>query len=378
MAVVYQDRGQYDKALQVLKESLQIQRDAGDQNYQALCLNSIGYVYLSRGDSDNAFTYFQQSLQLREKLAVPGDIADSLHGLGQAYGATGQYDQAIATFLKAVDLWRKAGDNHGAALESHQMGLVFQYQGRFGAALSAMQDALKPMRDLKDRSHDTAQILNDLGDTLAKAGRGAEAGPILEEAQGLARELKNQSLQAAVLNSQGNVQFLSGNVKQAKTLYDQALRTASRGTEHDKVLVSKLNLARVASAEGRSQSVIGQFRSLSQEADTQNLKYLSLTSSVDMAEAMTNAKDYAHARQELQRDLSRSEKLGLRLETARIHYMLGANARLGGNSADAPSQYQQAIRLFDDMKKERGAEHLLERSDLHSIYEDATRWSHGG
>ncbi len=378
MAVVYQDRGQYDKALQVLKESLQIQRDAGDQNYQALCLNSIGYVYLARSDSDNAFTYFQQALQLREKLNVPGDVADSLHGLGQAYGATGQYDEAVATFLKAIDLWRKAGDRHGAALESHQLGLVFQYQGRFGAALSAMQDALKPLRDLKDRSHDMAQILNDLGDTLAKAGRGVEAGPVLEEAQGLARDLKNQSLQAAVLTAQGDVQFFGGDVKQAKTLYDQASRTASRGTEHDKILVSRLSLARVAIKEGRSQSVINELRSLSQEADSQNLRYLSLTSSVDLAEAMTNAKDYLHARQELQRDLSRSERLGLRLENARIHYLLGANARLSGNSSDALGQYQQALRLLDDMKKEPGAERLLERADLHAIYEDATRWSHPG
>jgi len=35
---------------------------------------------------------------------------------------------------------------------------------------------------------------------------------------------------------------------------------------------------------------------------------------------MIEAKDYSHARQELERDLSRSEKLGARLQNARIHY----------------------------------------------------------
>jgi tetratricopeptide (TPR) repeat protein len=378
MGVVYQDRGQYDKALQAYKESLQIQRDAGDQNYQALCLNNIGYVYLSRGDSDNAFTYFQQALQLRETLNVPGDIADSLHGVGQAYGATGQYDQALATFLRAMELRRKASDTRGAALESHQMGLVFQYQGRFGAGLSAMQDAIKPLRDLKDRSRDTAQILNDLGEALAKAGREAEAGKPLEEAQGLARDLKNESLQAAILNTQGDVRFYSGDLKAAKSLYEQGSRMASRGTEHDKVLISKLNLANVAIAEGHSQSVANDLRSLSQEADSQGMKYLSLEASVDMAAAMVSDKDYSHARQELDRDLGTSEKLGLRLQTARIHYLLGNTLRLSGNNADASGHYRQTLALLDEMRKEPGAEHLLDRSDLHTIYAEATRWPSGG
>jgi len=375
MGLVHQDRGQYDKALQAYKESLQIQRDTGDEKEQALCLNNIGFVYLSRGDSDNAFTYFQQALQVREKLNIPGDIADSVSGLGQAYAATGQYDQALATFLRAIELRRKAGDSRGVASESHQMGLVFQYQGRFGAALSAMQDASKPLRNLNERSPDAAQILNDLGDTLAKAGREEEAGKPLEEAQGMARDFKNDSLLSAVLNSQGNVQFYRGDLKAAKALYDQGLRLASRGTEHDKVLISKLNLAKVALVEGRPQSVINDLRSLSQEADRQGLKYLAVECSVEMAAAMVNSKDYSHARQELDRELATSEKLGLRLPTARIHYLLGTLLRLTGDTNAASNQYRQAVSMLEEIQKEPGTDHLLDRSDLHTIYADASRWS---
>jgi tetratricopeptide (TPR) repeat protein len=375
MATVYQDRAQYDRGLQVLKESLQIQRDTGDENYQALCLDMIGGIYLSRGDNDNAFSYYQQSLQLREKLNVPGGIADSLAGLGAAYQATGQYDQAVSTILKAIDLWRKGGDARGAAVGSYQLGLVFQYQGRLGAALSAMEDAVKPLRDLNDQSRDMADMLNDYGDTLAKVGRGAEAEKVLAESQGVARQLKNDSLQAAIFNSQGDVQFYAGNLKPAREFYDQALRAASRGTEHNKVLISRLNLARVANAEGRSQSVIRDLRSVSQEADQQGIKYLSLESSVELAAAMINSKDYSRARQELDRALGASERLGLRLQTARIHYLLGETLRLNGNAADAPSQYRQALTLLDEIKKDPGAEHVLERADLKPISEGAKRGS---
>jgi len=62
------------------------------------------------------------------------------------------------------------------------------------------------------------------------------------------------------------------------------------------------------------------------------------------------------------------------VETARIHYLLGTAIRLGGSPRDAVNEYAQALRLLDDMKKEPGAEHLLDRSDLKNIYAESNRW----
>src|SRR5262249_20058811 len=199
--------------------------------------------------------------------------ADTLGGMGGAYEATGQYDEAVSSLLKAIEMWRKAGDNRGAAIESHQLGLIFLYQGRLGAALHAMQDAAKSLRDLGNRGRDMAEILNDLGNTLTKVGQGGEAAKPLEEAKTLARDLKNDSLQSAILNSEGDVQFYSGNPRPARALYEQALRVASKGTEHNRVLFSKFNLARAANADGKSQSVISDLRSLSSEADQRGIKF---------------------------------------------------------------------------------------------------------
>jgi eukaryotic-like serine/threonine-protein kinase len=377
IASVYQDRGQYDKALQNLKESLQIQRDTGDEENQALCLNDIGSVYLSRGDSDNALTYFQQALQLREKRNDPSGTADVLHGLGTTYAAMGQYDQALTTFVKAVELWRKAGDTRGAAYESHQIGLVFQYQGRYGASVSAMQDAVKSLHEVNDRSRDTAETLYDLADTLAKAGRGAETSQPLEEAQSIARELKNDSLQASILNTQGDVQYYRGDFAAARPLYEQAVKAAMRGSEQKMVLISKLNLARLTAAQGHSGTAINELRSLSQQADSQGLKSIAVSSAVDFAAAMISNKDYAGAKQELSRQLTNSEKLGLRVETARIHYLNGVLAKQAGDTGEAASQFKQTLAILDEVKKEAGAEKILVRPDLKLIYEQSTQGSGG-
>src|SRR6266436_1914619 len=374
----YQERGQHDQALQRYKESLQIQRDSGYEVYQALCLNNIGNVYLSSGQYDDALTYFQQALGLREKLKVQGDIADTVHNLAETNAQMGQYDQALSQYLRALDLYRSSGDKRGAAVDSYGMGMVFGYQGRLGAALNSKQEALKTFRELQDRSPMMAEILSGYGGALAEAGQPEEAQKTLDEALSLARELKSQPAVAATLNSQGDSAFYRGDFKSARNLYGQAIQVASRTKERDKVLASKIGLAKMAVSEGHSREAIGSLRGLAQEADSLGLKYLSVECSVYVGEALVNSKDYSRARQELEPALGKAEKLGLRTLLARDHYLLGTALRLAGNGTEATGHYREALRLLDEARKEAGAEKVIERSDLKTIYTEAARWSQVG
>jgi tetratricopeptide (TPR) repeat protein len=366
---VYLERGQTDQALQVLKESLQIQRDAGDETYQALCLNNIGNAYTLKGENEDALTYLQQALQLREKLNNPGDIAQTVQSLGTAYAALGQYDSAMQSFMRGLDLYRKSGDNLSAAKMSHSMALIFEYQGRIGPAVSILQDAVKAFRDAGDRSKNMAEALTDLSGALAEAGRGGEAGTLIDEALGLTRSMKNDSLTAAVLSSQGDAFFYQGDLKSARNAYEQASRLAAHTSDKEGVLNAKLALSRIAVFDGRARSVVNDLRSLAQQADSQGRRYMSVAASALLAQALIESKDYSAAKQELQRAIGRSEKLGLRLEGMRIHYLLGTSSARTGNSSDAARQFAEAGRLLTELSKEQGSEHLNERYDLKPIYE---------
>ncbi len=330
-----EDRGQYDKALELYKQSLQAQRDSGDVYMQAVCLDDVGSVYLAKGQSEDAITYYQQALQIREKLNAPLDTADTLHNLGEAYTKTAQYDQSMTSYMRALQLRRSSNDVHGAALESHSIGMVFLYQGRFGAAVNSLKESLQGFRDVKDRSRLMSQVLIDYAEALARAGRPEEVGKSLEEAQTLASELKNDKLAADVHNTQGDLAFYRGDYKAAREQYQMGVQGAARAKAPETVLVAKLGLARVGIAEGHSQAVIGDLRSLSQEADRLGMKYWALVSSVDLASAMIGNKDSSHAQQELDRALNTSEKLGTRLQTATIHYQLGNLMKQTGDASGA-------------------------------------------
>ena len=368
---LWEDRGEYDKALSLYKEALQTERDAGDAALQAVCLNNIGSVYLAKGQSEDALTYYQQALQLREKLNNAGDTADTLHDLGEAYTRTAQYDQAMSSFMRALELRRTTNDTHNAALTQHSMGMVFLNQGRFGAAVSNLSESVQGFRAAKDQSRIMAQVLIDYADALGRAGRSGEVGKTLEDAQNLATQLKNDKLIADVHSTQGDLAYFRGDLKSAREQYQQALQLAQRAKSPETVLVAKLDLARVNMAEGRSSSVINDLRSISQEADRQGLKYLALLSSVDLGTAMVNSKDYGHAKEVLDQALNNSEKLGVRLQTALIHYQQGNLLKQTGDASGAASQYRQAAGILDEIKKEPGAEHVLERADLKTIYAQA-------
>jgi eukaryotic-like serine/threonine-protein kinase len=369
------DRGDHDQALKSYKEALQLEREIGNESLQAICLNNIGSVYSEKSQFDDALTYFQQALQLREKSKVPQDIVEAVHNLGEVSADMGQYDQAITYYMRALDLRRGMNDLRGAALESYGLGTLFVYQGRFGAAVNSKQDALKTFRELKDKTYWMAELLGGYGQALILAGRAAEAKPFLDEALSLSRELKNDAMVAQTLGFQGDAFFYQRDFKAAHALYSQALQTATHSKEPDRILIAKIDLAKVAVREKNGRQEMPNLRALIQQAEDSSLKYFSVECSIFLAEAMMQTKDYVHARQELERALLRSDKLGQQSLSAQAHFLLATIARESGNNPEAQENYREVLHALDAMKKEPGADQILQRADLKLIYDESTRFA---
>jgi tetratricopeptide (TPR) repeat protein/predicted Ser/Thr protein kinase len=371
----YDDGGNHDQALKMYKESLLIEREIGNEKLQSACLNNIAGVYFARGEYEDARTYYQQALQLQEKSKAPESIVESVHNLAETSVKMGEYDQAFSQYMRALDLRRSMNDVRGAAIESYTLGMILGYQGRFGASVSSKQDALKIFQDLKDRTYWMAEILGGYAQALILAGRGNEAKKYLDDALSLSRELKNEGLVSQTLSFEGDSAYYLGNAKAAGTLYEQALQSATRSKEPDKVLIVKINLAKVAIQQGHAQTAISSLRPLLQQAQNLGLKYAEADCFISIADAMVQAHDGAHARQDLERTLLQTDKLGLKPLSARAHYLLAGIFRASGDQVEAQQHYRDMLQLLDAMLKDPGADNILLRSDFKMMYDDATRWS---
>ena len=364
--------GKTDEALQAYQEALKTQRQSGDENFESQCLTNIADVYVARGDTGTAFTYYQQALQLREKLGVPSFLADTLFGMGKAYTLDGQYEEAIKVLVRAVDLARKADDQQKVALISHQMGVVFASEGRFGAAINSMQDALKSMRALNDKTRDLGEVQNDLSSALASAGRASDADAALEGADTLAHTLKSDILLAKLSNTRGDIALYRGDASLATKEYQQALKAALAGKDTSVIAASRYNLARAAIALSHARETIPILTSLSENSASLS-RLLAVRISTALAEALIATQALPRARQSLLSALGEAEKAGMKPETARIYYLLSVIAKAGNNTGDAVSYSRQALKALDAIKAEPGGNSVMQRSDLDQIYRTCTQ-----
>ena len=373
MGAFYHDHGKREDALKLWEEALQIERDLGNQMYEALCLHNLGVIHVDMGEYQDALTYLNQAYQLRQTLNVPEDTAESLHNLAEANTKLGDYDTALSQYLKAIEIRRGMNDQHGVALESESMALIFAAQGRYSAALSSMQDALKVFQQNKERTLFTVEIMSGLGGILAEAGRGDEGRKDIEDALSIAQEIKNDSVASLALNWLGEVSFYRGDYTGARQQFEHALQTATSAADRERILLSKVNLAKVDVEQRRSPAAISALKKLTQDTDSLGLKALSVECSIYMGEAEVQKKDAKGAEAELDRALDRAEKLGLRVLQAEAHYWLAQSMQQSGNGKQATPHFREVVRILEEISKEDGSAKVLERADLQPIYRESMK-----
>ena len=198
------------------------------------------------------------------------------------------------------------------------------------------------------------------------AGRGDEAKSYLDEALSLSRELKSDDTGAAAWDS-GAMRTFTAEISNQPTLpMPKRFRSRYEARIQSSFASRKRTWPRLRFRRNDVQEAISSLRQLVPQADGLGLKYTSVESSIFIAEAMMQIRDRSPARQELERALLLSDKLGMQPLSARAHYLLAVIARESGNASDAQDHYHEALRLLDAMKKDPGAEKLLQRSDFKS------------
>jgi len=226
---------------------------------------------------------------------------------------------------------------------------------------------------LGDKSGNAAASLVNLAQTLARAGRGDEAGPYLDQAETLARDLKDAEIGAQALGARGEVALYRGDPAAAAPLFQRAMALAAQAGGRDVIVAAKLDLARLALAQGRAADAVARLKPLVGDGVTAD-RNLASQCAVYLAEALIATREYAKAHQFLQAAAAPAEKSGMRLRLARIYYLQGTASRLSGNSGDAWNEYRQAAALLNSVRSEPGDENILRRADLKAAFDDCNRW----
>jgi serine/threonine protein kinase/tetratricopeptide (TPR) repeat protein len=369
----YADHAQYEEALRSTNDALSLFRELGDEANQAQCLNNLATIRSYMGNFQDALTYYDQAYQIRERLKLNDDMAESLHNLAETNVELGQYDKAIAQYLKALEIRRNSGDANGVAVNSSSLGALFTEQGKYASALSALQESLKDFQQTNDQTWLMAEASGRYGNALSQVGRWDEGQKNLAEAIKLATDVKNDTVLAQALNYLGDSYFYRGDYSMAQQQYDRALQVATRSKNRELLAVTRFNMARLGVVEGHPAASLPVLKKLVEDFDSLGLKALSVQASVYLAQALLATNKPQDAQQELDRALNRAEKLGLLIEQARAHFLMGEIYSRSGKTNQYAPPYQEAVRILKSINKENGAGRLLERFDLKDMYQQAVK-----
>ncbi|HZT92477.1 MAG TPA: tetratricopeptide repeat protein [Gaiellaceae bacterium] len=112
LATVYLRSGRADEARPLALESLELQRDVGNRQGEALALAIVGYAALAAGELEQARAALVESIEIAHELGYLHGLVFALNGLGAVAARTGDEQRSADLFVAAAALRRSIGIDH--------------------------------------------------------------------------------------------------------------------------------------------------------------------------------------------------------------------------------------------------------------------------
>ena len=109
LGILYQKRGELDRAEEMHKKSLAIDEKLGRQEGMASDYGNLGVFYQSRGEPDRAEEMHRKSLAIEENLGLQEGMASQYRNLGFLYQTRGDSYRAEEMLKKALVLFKAVG-----------------------------------------------------------------------------------------------------------------------------------------------------------------------------------------------------------------------------------------------------------------------------
>ncbi|BAY95711.1 MULTISPECIES: CHAT domain-containing protein [unclassified Tolypothrix] len=133
------DSSEFSKALESWKQSLNLYREIGDSQGEAISMGNLGRVYHELGDYRTAIDYHQNYLDITKKIGDHKGEAASLNNLGSTYASLGDYNKAISNYTESLAIARNIKDSQGEAVSLNNLGSTYASLGDYNKAIYYQQ-----------------------------------------------------------------------------------------------------------------------------------------------------------------------------------------------------------------------------------------------
>lgn len=268
LGVVFIGIGDYSRAAELLRHSLQEAEAIPDPLLSAEILNDLSYDYVLAGEPELALKHLHRAIQVFRDLHEDLHLCWALESLGQAYLLVGRKQEALDCVLESVALAEKMQDQMDTVRMKQSAGEMYRAAGDPQSALKVFQEVLDLSRRSSMRGEECSALFS-IADIYQAEGRSTEALPLLQEAVSIAGQTgaKSHLRQCCLL--------LSGVYKRLGD-YPHALEYHERFFEVDKEIFNAENDQRL-----RNVQALYQLETARKEAELYQLRAQALQQEVE-------------------------------------------------------------------------------------------------
>jgi tetratricopeptide (TPR) repeat protein len=117
-------RTDFDHAIELHGEALEVYRQVGDDNGVAFALLCLGAQHMEKGDHERAAPFLEEALALSRRIGDKRNIAGTLHNLGEVERQRGNYERAKALGMQSIALFREIKDDYNLSMVVGWVGLL--------------------------------------------------------------------------------------------------------------------------------------------------------------------------------------------------------------------------------------------------------------
>lgn len=147
VANVYNEKGEYKKALEHLMKADTAYKMAGMEN-RYYVMNNIGSVYIRMSRFDEALPYVLEAMRMEKAdQAIPGRLAIAYENAGSIYNKIGEHDKSLYYFFQALDITEKIGNRVSYTNTLSNIGATYFTIASTEGVKKSLPDSLKNNRE---------------------------------------------------------------------------------------------------------------------------------------------------------------------------------------------------------------------------------------
>ena len=227
LGLIYQTKGELDKAEQMHKKSLAIEEKLGRLEGIARQYGNLGIIYQTRGELDKAEQMYKRALEIEEKLGRLEGIARQYGNLGLIYEIKGELDKAERMHKKSLEISESKGMVELTANQYGNLGIIYQKKGELDKAEQMHKKSLEIEKKL-GRLEGMASQYGNLGLIYKARGELDKAEQMYKKSLEIAERLGQQEIMASVYGNLCLIYRAKGELDKAEQMHKRVMEIAER------------------------------------------------------------------------------------------------------------------------------------------------------